>query len=104
MRFCEKCGKQIKDEAVFCPFCGAMVDSSSTSATVTVSDEMSRTQSRQEKKEKKTGKKFSGILGFVLCILLVLLFFWLYGIINGTDGSDEPVRYAPNQIPQEQAR
>lgn len=117
MRFCENCGKQIKDEAVFCPYCGTMVDSGNTDVNVTVSDgqsvsvsdelpgvSASKDGAPEPPKNRKASGKLGGVLGFVICILLVLLFFWIYGIIKGADDGGEPVKYAPNQLPQEQVR
>ncbi len=36
MKFCQKCGKEIMDEAVVCPGCGCSIEKATTSAKVAV--------------------------------------------------------------------
>lgn len=37
MKYCQKCGKEIMDEAVICPGCGCMVENNKTNTTPSVS-------------------------------------------------------------------
>ena len=43
MKFCEKCGKEIMDEAVLCPGCGCMVENNGKDVTATVGAETKKT-------------------------------------------------------------
>lgn len=128
MRFCVNCGAGIKDEAVFCPKCGNVVDREDTNVQITITDaprvgskedvmeperidtaassSSPEAQQLQLSLKDKLNKRFGGVFGFLLCIVIVLLFIWIMGLIKGTSDNDEPVKYAPNQLPapQEQVR
>ncbi len=56
MNFCQKCGKEIKDDCKFCPVCG----------TEQLSDEKSSAQLSVEKKEKCLPSFIIGLIGSIL--------------------------------------
>ena len=61
MKFCEKCGKEIMDDAVICPGCGCMVNGNATTS--------------QNKPQKKTS--VSLILG-----IIGIVFAWLFALVG----------------------
>lgn len=52
--YCNNCGKQIKDDAKFCPFCGSVIEDQSGS---TKDDSTVTLPGRKKNKEKKPKKK-----------------------------------------------
>lgn len=70
--FCEKCGKQIDDNAKACSFCGAMVDGSvnpylNNEFNISKPAPVSSYQAQPEKRKKKTGLIIA-IIAFVLVL------------------------------------
>ena len=65
--FCKSCGKEVKDEAVICPYCGCAL------AKIAVNGET-------EKPEEKRKINVLCLVGFILSALSWLLFFLLNGI------------------------
>ncbi len=61
--FCEKCGKQINDDAAFCPYCGQS----------TSSDKQTRTEADNSSASKKTPPKKSFLI-ISAVIILVMVF------------------------------
>lgn len=117
MRFCINCGKQIKDEAVFCPHCGTMVDREDNNVTVTVSDapptqgvrtnaSAQRPKPAQEQPQPQSfWKKYGSCLTIIIIVFLVFLGIYIYGRIVGPTDVDDSERFLPNRLPaQEQVR
>lgn len=65
--FCKKCGKGIKDGAVFCEFCGA-----SQVAPAPVPDAQTSEGEAPKKRRKQKGKK-KGKIGTIVAVLFVVL-------------------------------
>ncbi|VVB75064.1 zinc-ribbon domain protein [Candidatus Tiddalikarchaeum anstoanum] len=75
--FCEDCGKEIKDNAKFCKYCGAKV------VVEEKPEEVVREEAAPESKPKKS--KFLLILGLLLLLVLfLLLYLYLRNQIFGT--------------------
>ena len=68
MKFCEKCGKEIMDEAVLCPGCGCaiQVDEGTNS-----SKELNEVENQ---KRKMKNKKIVIIVSTVICVVVALVF------------------------------
>lgn len=59
MKYCEKCGNELLDEAVMCPKCGCSVESKKPNKEL----------------DKQSGKKALGIVCILAAILIVLFVF-----------------------------
>ncbi|MBQ3093971.1 MAG: hypothetical protein IJC52_02260 [Clostridia bacterium] len=73
MKFCQKCGKELMDEAVICTGCGCSVAPSTTSAVTT--------------QEKKPITKQFALLALVLGILMPIvgIAMGIYGYVKADD-------------------
>lgn len=100
--FCKKCGKSIKDNAVFCPYCGGQIKKKEVSLKTGVEPgrittsfltekEQGRTQIRylvSGWKEEDKKKLIAGICGGVIVILLICMIILLVGK-SAKEKSDE---------------
>ena len=74
MKYCEKCGKELLDEAVICPGCGNVIKKIKISAPK-VGD-----GSTTKKSKLKTFMSISGVWMSVSCVLNFL--YWVYVLIG----------------------
>ena len=78
---CYKCDKEIEDNAIFCPYCGAYVDSSAISkynnASQTNEDSITQSNSNTETKETSVGRWAIKSLIYVLAFGLTVPSFFI---------------------------
>lgn len=90
--FCVKCGKQVEDEALFCPNCGTVVQSVKMEDSVS-SNQKNNEMSHQNKKGMNK-KRIAVIVGSILVVCLCIAIFSLIG------GSKEPEIKEPSVVGQ----
>lgn len=104
--FCQKCGKELKDDWEKCPYCGQTIgkDDVKTGGENKMSGQAEPARSENgfsEKEPKKTGRMKNILLGVgaVLVILVVLSIIFLSGSEeNGYSGSSGDTQEAPTEI------
>lgn len=69
--YCNNCGKQIKDDAKFCPFCGSVIEEQTGSTTDDSTVTLPGRKKNKEKKPKKKRNKGKIVFFSVLVILVV---------------------------------
>ena len=72
--FCEKCGKQINDGAVFCPFCGHSMDAVAEETPIQTMSSSSRSITEKANRSGK-GKKWiiAGVATIVVATIVILV-------------------------------
>ena len=70
--FCRKCGKEIQDNASFCPTCGSKVGEQSSSVSQPVKVMLDPAEAMPEKKVTDSSKTFKGQGGTFGTILMLL--------------------------------
>lgn len=78
MRFCEKCGKKLEDEMMFCPYCGQTSPTNTSKDDIDSVDESVTpnevdSSSKQPVKKKKISKKLIIMLALVLAVGIAAL-------------------------------
>ena len=61
--FCRNCGKEIKEQEKFCPYCGSKVDER-------VNEEKQSEMPKNNEKKKSVGKK--AVVGIVILVVIVV--------------------------------
>lgn len=69
--FCTTCGKKIKDDAAFCPFCGSQVGASSAPSMTEVAN--AQTQAGLDEQVRATRSRARRKMPMVLIVILVVL-------------------------------
>ena len=93
--FCKNCGKEIGDDALFCPHCGAKTGTGSAEAPVQgQAEEVSggmdeRTSRYQEDKKKKNMMILIPIAALMLCLAIGLVAYVLLRD-TGNEGAGNP--------------
>lgn len=88
--YCKNCGKQIEDDAKFCPSCGASMNGPATQPTVEKAPVSApQANSTRAKEPKKKGIGCLGTIGIVLALSLLIIFI-------GAMGEDEPEKVGDN--------
>lgn len=75
--FCENCGKEIKDDAVFCPFCG----NKSENVVVTSDNVVKSNVEELDNKKNKNNKKSKKGLIIAIAVAIICIFSILVGIL-----------------------
>lgn len=76
MKFCIKCGKEIQDDSVFCPFCGSKQESENQKETVNqepIENQKQKTEETAQKKEKDEVSPKSRTITLVLALIVGFL-------------------------------
>ncbi len=87
MKYCSKCGCELKDSDIYCPKCGAKVKSDSSSNEFTYTDNNynytndTNTQTNNNNTLLKVGFAF-GIVNIVACVGWFLASLSLYGVVG----------------------
>ena len=81
MSTCKKCGKEIPEDSVFCPFCGNTVelgDTTKSNDKTTTNDTAPSSISNLNQADKKPRKKVGWIIAIVIIFVLLVPVVWLY--------------------------
>ncbi len=73
MPYCPKCGKEVKEDAVFCPYCGETLKVGGRVVYARARDEKDERDEKEEKNE-GAGGMWSGVMGGLILLWLGVTF------------------------------
>ena len=73
MPYCPKCGKEVKDDVVFCPYCGESMKTKENVVYMHARDEKHETNEKSEKNA-ASGGMWSGVMGGLILLWLGVSF------------------------------
>lgn len=86
--FCKNCGKEIKDDAVFCKFCGVKQEAAPAAAQESNNPAMAMKKECNSGNQKSQKRPANKKLGCGIAIAVVLIFLLIGAIVGGSGESE----------------